>query len=63
MEPLANHDILYVGNLTGFAAKSAKAVKLAGEFLNTRVQDWPQEVPRTRVFVAWHSYELSNVAR
>lgn len=37
VEPLANHDILYVGNLTGFAAESAKVVKLAGEFLKTRV--------------------------
>ncbi|MCJ1261268.1 hypothetical protein MMC22_001132 [Lobaria immixta] len=33
VEPLANHDILFVGNLTGFAAEAEKAVKLAGEFL------------------------------
>lgn len=34
IEPLANHDILYVGNLTGFAAEAKRAVKLAGEFLS-----------------------------
>ena len=33
VEPLANHDILYVGHLTGFAAEAQRAVKLAGEFL------------------------------
>lgn len=34
IEPLANHDILYVGNLTGFAEEAKRAVKLAGEFLS-----------------------------
>ena len=33
VEPLASHDILLVGHLTGFAAEAEKAVKLAGEFL------------------------------
>ena len=35
VEPLANHDILYVGHLTGFAAEAENAVRLAGEFLST----------------------------
>lgn len=39
IEPLANHDILYVGNLTGFAAEAKRAVKLAGEFLSQRVKE------------------------
>ena len=34
VEPLANHDILLVGQLSGFAAEAQRAVKLAGEFLN-----------------------------
>lgn len=33
VEPLANHDILYVGNLTGFAAQAEKGVRAAGEFI------------------------------
>ncbi len=33
VEPLANHDILYVGNLTGFAAEAEKGVRAAGEFI------------------------------
>lgn len=33
-EPYANHDIVYVGNLTGFAAEAEKAVDLAKEFLD-----------------------------
>lgn len=36
VEPLANHDTLYVGNLTGFVAEAERAVKLAGEFLSRR---------------------------
>lgn len=33
VEPLANHDILLVGNMTGFAAEAKKAVRVAGEFV------------------------------
>ena len=33
VEPLANHDIILVGNLTGFAAEAETSVKLAREFL------------------------------
>lgn len=32
-EPLANHDALYVGNMTGFQAEAAKGVRAAGEFI------------------------------
>ena len=35
VEPLANHDSLYVGHLIGFAAEAENAVRLAGEFLGT----------------------------
>lgn len=33
VEPLTNHDILFVGNLLGFSAEAEKVVKLAGDFL------------------------------
>ncbi len=33
VESLANHDILYVGNLTGFAAEVEKGVRAAVEFI------------------------------
>lgn len=38
VEPLANHDILYVGNLTGFVAEAERSVKLAKEFLDSKTQ-------------------------
>lgn len=39
VEPLANHDILYVGNVTGFAAEAERAVKAARGFLSTIITD------------------------
>ena len=33
VEPLASHDVLLVGNLTGFAAQAEKGVRAAGEFI------------------------------
>ncbi|MCJ1321667.1 hypothetical protein MMC15_007012 [Xylographa vitiligo] len=35
VEPLVNHDILLVGNLSGLEAEAEHVVKLAGEFLST----------------------------
>ena len=35
VEPLANHDVLLVGNLSGFEAKAEHVAKLAGEVLTT----------------------------
>ncbi|MCJ1281200.1 hypothetical protein MMC26_000518 [Xylographa opegraphella] len=35
VEPLANHDILLVGNLSGLEAEAEHVVKLAGDFLKT----------------------------
>ena len=35
VDPLANHDILIVGHMSGFAAEAQTAVKLAGEFLKS----------------------------
>lgn len=46
IEPLANHDILYVGNLTGFAAEAKRAVKLAGEFLSQQQQQAAEGVKK-----------------
>jgi acetyl esterase/lipase len=34
VEPVANHDVVLFGNLTGFEAEAARAVQIAGEFLN-----------------------------
>lgn len=36
VEPYANHDILYLGNSTGFNTEAIKAATAAGKFLNDR---------------------------
>lgn len=36
IEPPANHNILYGGNLAGFAAEAKRAVKVAEKFLYQR---------------------------
>ena len=38
VEPYANHDVLYVGFLTGFEKEAEKVVKTAGEFISMNIK-------------------------